>query len=230
MKIKTNTYAELGKFSKREQMVHRQLEARGIRDRQLLDAFLTVPRHIFVPEESRERAYQDGPLSIGHHQTISQPYVVALMLEELRLKPAMHVLEIGSGSGYVCALLSLMVRRVTGIELEKELVTDSIRSMNALSLKNVRIYQGNGYEGYPPQAPYDAIIVSAAPPTFPEDLLRQLKPSGRMIIPVGEAEQELFLYRQVKGSWKAENITEVRFVPLRAAPGSLATPADNTGV
>ncbi len=218
MKNKKNTFAGFGKFSKRQAMVEEQLVGYGIRDRRVIDAFLTIPRHLFVPESEQDQVHRDGPVQIGYNQTLSQPYVVALMLEALRLRPTDRVLEIGSGSGYVCALLSLLVDRVTGIELQKELVTASIRVMNTLELKNVRIYQGNGYAGYAPQAPYDAIIVSAAPADVPMNLLKQLKPKGKMIIPVGEEAQELILMEKRDGKWVRRILTEVRFVPLREAP------------
>lgn len=216
MKIKTNKFADFGKFSKRRDMVEEQIRRRGIRDKRILDAFLTIPRHIFIPGAEQEKAYRDMPVQIGWHQTVSQPYVVALMLAELELKPWMRVLEIGSGSGYVCALLSLLVDRVSGIELEKELVTASIRTMNELEMKNVRIYHGNGYNGYPGQAPYDVILLSAAPPEIPTGLFNQLKPTGKLMLPVGEFEQELMLLQQKDGEWRRRIITEVRFVPLRS--------------
>ncbi|MCK5686985.1 protein-L-isoaspartate(D-aspartate) O-methyltransferase [bacterium] len=215
MKIKTNTFANFGKFSKRSAMVEEQLKRNGIHDRKLLDAFLTIPRHIFIPLDQQEKAYKNTPVSIGYHQTISQPYVVALMLEELNLKKTHRVLEIGSGSGYVCALLSLLVDRITGIELEKDLVTSSIRALNELKFNNVRIYHGNGYEGYRTQAPYDRILLSAAPPEIPDTLLKQLKPGGKLMLPVGEEEQELMVLEKRDGEWKRRIITEVRFVPLR---------------
>ncbi|MCK5520796.1 MAG: protein-L-isoaspartate(D-aspartate) O-methyltransferase [Candidatus Marinimicrobia bacterium] len=215
MKIKTNIFAGFGKFRKRQDMVARQLKANGIRDKRVLDAFLTIPRHLFISEDDQEKAYRDTPVSIGYHQTISQPYVVALMLEELQLKPRHRILEIGSGSGYACALLSLLVDRVTGIELEKDLVTNSIRAINELELKNVRIYQGDGYNGYAKQAPYDAILLSAAPPEIPENLFKQLKPSGKLMLPVGEDEQYLEIWEMKDGEWNRRIITEVRFVPLR---------------
>lgn len=212
--IRISTYAEYGKYKKRENMV-RLLRSYGIRDRRILDAFLTVPRHLFVPDTDEERAYRDQALPIGGGQTISQPYVIALMLEHLDLKPASKVLEIGSGSGYVLALLSLLVRTAVGIELEPDLADRSIRTLNALHMTNVRVYRGDGYKGYPKDAPFDAILLSAAPESLPRNLLEQLKPTGKCILPVGKTDQLLVLYEQKNREWKGRIITEVSFVPLR---------------
>lgn len=186
-----------------------------IQDQRVLDAFLAIPRHIFVPLEAEQRAYNDGPLPIGFSQTISQPYVVALMLESLKLKPHHHILEIGSGSGYVLALLSLLCKKVVGVELEKSLVSRSIETIRNLGLKNITVFHGDGYLGWENRAPYDRILLSAAPAEFPRELLGQLKADGLLIAPIGANEQELHLFWQKKGEWKSKVITEVRFVPLR---------------
>jgi protein-L-isoaspartate(D-aspartate) O-methyltransferase len=213
--IRTSTYADYGKFTKREKMV-RLLRSYGIRDRRVLDAFLTIPRHSFVPEELGEKAYRDQALPIGKGQTISQPYVIALMLENLHLKPSDKILEIGSGSGYVLALLSLLVKKVIGVELETDLVKRSNQILQELKISNARAVQGDGYRGYPGEAPYDAIILSAAPESLPRILLSQLKDSGKLILPVGKNDQLLVLYEKTNGEWTGRIITEVAFVPLRS--------------
>lgn len=212
--IRTSTYAAYGKYKKREKMV-RLLRSYGVRQKRILDAFLTVPRHCFIPENDEEKAYRDQALPIGCGQTISQPYVIALMLQELNLKPDSKVLEIGSGSGYVLALLSLLVKKVVGLELEQELISRSIKTLKMLNMKNVMVIRADGYEGYPQEAPYDAILLSAAPESLPRMLLKQLKPQGKLILPVGKSEQLLVLYEQKDGEWKGRVITEVSFVPLR---------------
>lgn len=193
----------------------RLLRSYGVRQKRILDAFLTVPRHCFIPENDEEKAYRDQALPIGCGQTISQPYVIALMLQELNLKPDSKVLEIGSGSGYVLALLSLLVKKVVGLELEQELISRSIKTLKMLNMKNVMVIRADGYEGYPQEAPYDAILLSAAPESLPRMLLKQLKPQGKLILPVGKSEQLLVLYEQKDGEWKGRVITEVSFVPLR---------------
>ena len=214
MKFKTSRYAEFGKYTKREKMV-KLLKEYGIRDKRILDAFLTIPRHLFMPEEIEEKAYRDQAVPIGCGQTISQPYVVALMLEHLDLKPSHRVLEIGSGSGYVTALLSLLVKKITGIELEKQLADRSKMVLQKLKIDNVDIFCKDGHAGHKARAPYDAIILSAAPESLPEGLLEQLKPNGKLILPVGKFDQLLVLYEQKNGEWKGRVITDVHFVPLR---------------
>ncbi len=213
-RINISTYAKFGKYTKREKMV-KLLRDYGIRDLRVLDAFMTIPRHCFVPENDVERAYRDQALSIGFGQTISQPYVVALMLEALELKPGYRVLEIGSGSGYVVALLSLLVKQVVGIELEKVLTQRSKAILKTLHISNAEIICGNGYNGYPAKSPYDVILLSAAPEALPENILSQLKPNGRLILPVGKFDQLLVLYEQVGGKWKGKIMGDVHFVPLR---------------
>ncbi|MCK4529972.1 MAG: protein-L-isoaspartate(D-aspartate) O-methyltransferase [Candidatus Marinimicrobia bacterium] len=213
-KISTSRYAEHGKYTKREKMV-KLLKEYGIRDRRILDAFLTIPRHLFMPEDENERSYRDQAVPIGCGQTISQPYVVALMLELLELKPQDKVLEIGSGSGYVTALLSLLVKKITGIELEEDLAKRSKKVLQKLNIDNVDIFCKDGHSGHSARAPYDIILLSAAPEALPENLLSQLKPSGKLILPVGKFDQLLVLYEQKDGEWKGNVITDVYFVPLR---------------
>jgi protein-L-isoaspartate(D-aspartate) O-methyltransferase len=213
-KISTSRYAEHGKYTKREKMV-KLLKEYGIRDRRILDAFLTIPRHLFMPEDENERSYRDQAVPIGCGQTISQPYVVALMLESLKLNPQDKVLEIGSGSGYVTALLSLLVKKVVGVELEEELANRSKKALEKLNIDNVNIFCKDGYSGHSARAPYDIILLSAAPEVLPENLLSQIKPSGKLILPVGKFDQLLVLYEQKDGEWKGKVITDVHFVPLR---------------
>jgi protein-L-isoaspartate(D-aspartate) O-methyltransferase len=202
-------------FFLRQQMVERQLRVRGVVDERVLSAMSRVPRHLFAPESSRAQAYEDHPLPIPEGQTISQPYIVALMLEALTLSPTDKVLEIGTGSGYVTALLSEMVAQVVSIERHAPLA-DSARSLLAeLGHNNVRVVVGDGSRGFPESAPYDAILVSAAAPELPQELVDQLADGGRMIIPVGsgEAQQLQFIYRE-NGEIRTKSRELCRFVPL----------------
>ena len=210
-----NKYISFGKYVERKEMIENQLKGYGIEDENILEVFLTIPRHIFIPQKNRRGAYWDGPQFIGYGQTISQPYIIALMLEELKLKPEFNVLEIGSGSGYVCALLSQLVKNVTGIEIEKQLVKRSKETLDKLEIKNVSINSANGYEGFAKNAPYDAIMLSAAPNKVPQKLFTQLKSNGKLILPVGRIFQELLLFEKKNEKWTSRKITDVRFVPLR---------------
>ncbi|MDD5582898.1 MAG: protein-L-isoaspartate(D-aspartate) O-methyltransferase [Candidatus Marinimicrobia bacterium] len=213
-KIPITKYSQYGKYTKRQKMVN-TLREYGIRDSRILSAFLTIPRHIFVPENQQEQAYADTPLPIGYGQTISQPYVIAYMLEAMNLNPTDNVLEVGSGCGYVTALLSLLVKKVTGIELEKNLVKQSRDLLKELEIKNVQIVHGDGYQGYAPNAPYDGILVSAAPETVPEPLFNQLKEGGTLIIPVGKYYQILKKIQKKNGKPVETDLLSVTFVPLR---------------
>jgi protein-L-isoaspartate(D-aspartate) O-methyltransferase len=168
-----------------------------------------------MPEDENERSYRDQAVPIGCGQTISQPYVVALMLELLKLNPQDKVLEIGSGSGYVTALLSLLVKKVVGVELEEDLANRSKKALEKLNIDNVNIFCKDGYSGHLARTPYDSILLSAAPEALPENLLSQIKPSGKLILPVGKFDQLLVLYEQKDGEWKGKVITDVHFVPLR---------------
>ena len=198
----------------RERMVQEQILARGIRDPRVLEALRKVPRHRFVPPAMRPSAYEDSALPIGLGQTISQPYVVAFMTEALKLQPQDRVLEIGTGSGYQAAVLSLLVREVYSMEIVERLGREAEARLKAMGYANVRVRIGDGYRGWPEEAPFDAIIVTAAPPDVPPALLDQLRPGGRMVIPVGRFLQELIrLHRTPKG-WERESLLPVAFVPM----------------
>jgi protein-L-isoaspartate(D-aspartate) O-methyltransferase len=199
----------------RENMVRMQLESRGLRDRRVLQAIRDVPRHEFVPEALRDQAYQDHPLPIGAGQTISQPYIVAAMLEHLALQPTDRVLEVGTGSGYVTALLSKLCAEVYSIERHADLALRAQATLARLGYSNVKIRLGDGSQGWPEYAPFDAILVSAATSEIPTALFAQLREGGRMIIPIGQpASQELQLIRKVNGQPEVQILEGCRFVPL----------------
>jgi protein-L-isoaspartate(D-aspartate) O-methyltransferase len=201
--------------SARQFMVDSQLRARGVSDPRVLDAMLRVPRHEFVPEPYRDRAYDDHPLPIGDNQTISQPYIVALMLESLQLKPSDKVLEIGTGSGYATALLAELVAQVFSIERHPSLAENARKVVAALGYSNIQVFTGDGTLGLPGAAPFDAILVSAAATDLPAALLNQLREGGRMIIPIGrEDSQQLQFIRIVNGQPVISPREAVRFVPL----------------
>ena len=199
----------------REQMVDRQLAARGIRDERVLAAMRRVPRHELVPERERPHAYEDRPLPIGHGQTISQPYVVAAMSEAVGLSGGEKVLEIGTGSGYQAAVLAELSATVYSIELEPELAERARKDLTRLGYTRVHVRAGNGYHGWPEQAPFDAIVVTAAPDHVPPALLEQLAVGGRMVLPVGSFDQELVLIRKDEDGVHRESLMGVRFVPMR---------------
>jgi protein-L-isoaspartate(D-aspartate) O-methyltransferase len=196
-------------------MVERQLRARGIDDPRTLKAMAKVPRERFVPKELTARAYDDSPLPIGFGQTISQPYIVAFMTQELRTKPADRVLEIGTGSGYQAAVLSELVAQVYTIEIVRPLAQRAAVTLQALGYKNVLVKGGDGYKGWPEHAPFDSIIVTAAPDHVPQPLVEQLKEGGRMVIPVGgTAAQRLNVFEKRGGVLKQTAAIPVKFVPL----------------
>jgi protein-L-isoaspartate(D-aspartate) O-methyltransferase len=198
-------------------MVEQQLAGpgRGIKDAAVLDAMGTVPRHEFVPEAVRAAAYQDRPLPIGHEQTISQPYIVAFMTEALAPRPGERILEIGTGSGYQAAVLAEMGVEVFTIEIVEALAERSTEVLQRLGYKKVRVRHGDGYLGWPEEAPFDAIMVTCAPERVPEPLVEQLRDGGRMIIPVGgRGVQELVLLRKEGGVLERRNVLPVRFVPM----------------
>lgn len=201
--------------TQREQMVRTQLAERGIRDPRVLGAMRSVPRHEFVPEEFRDRAYEDYPLPIGEGQTISQPYIVAAMLERLALRENDRVLEVGTGSGYVTALLSVLCAQVFSVERCTSLANSARAALLRLGYNNAAIHVGDGTLGWSEVAPFDAVLVSAATPEVPPALLEQLREGGRMILPVGPAwSQELQLIRKVGGRTEVTVLEGCRFVPL----------------
>jgi len=202
---------------KRHSMVVNQLQSRDITDIKVLQAMLTVPRHEFVDENIRESAYNDYPLAIGEGQTISQPYIVALMTQLLELKEDEKVLEIGTGSGYQAAVLAEMVKEVYTVEIYESLSKKSENLLNNLGYKNIHFKVGDGYYGWEEHAPFDAIIVTCAPDHIPPHLLQQIREDGgRMVIPVGGIwmVQTLMKIEKIKGEIKSKGITGVRFVPM----------------
>lgn len=196
-------------------MVETQIVARGVRDPRVLQVMQKVPRHLFVDAAHQSEAYEDHPLPIAGNQTISQPYIVALMTELLDLQPGDRVLEIGTGSGYQSAVLSRLARDVYSIEIVPELAQVSSERLRKLGFQNVTVKEGDGYRGWPEHAPFDGIVVTAAPPRIPEPLLDQLAPGGRMVIPVGDFFQELKVFTKDKnGKVTEKDILPVRFVPM----------------
>jgi protein-L-isoaspartate(D-aspartate) O-methyltransferase len=200
-------------------MVDEQLRARGIRDPRVLEAMSRVPRHLFVPESERAEAYGDHPLPIGHAQTISQPYIVAFMSEALRLEPTHRVLEIGTGSGYQAAVLAELSGEVYTIEIIGELAERAQKTLREAGYRNVTVRSGNGYLGWPEHAPYDRIMVTAAPDQVPPALIEQLKVGGLMAIPVGESGlQELRILKRTEAGLDTLATLPVRFVPMTGKP------------
>jgi len=195
-------------------MVDSQIERRGIKDARVLEALRKVERHRFVPEGAIDHAYDDTPLRIGHGQTISQPYIVALMTEVLALDADDRVLEIGTGSGYQAAVLSLLVADVYSIEIIEALGEEARERLHALGYDNVHVRVGDGYRGWPEHAPFDKIIVTAAPESIPPKLVEQLAEGGRMVLPVGGGYQELVLVEKRDGKISQRVVTAVRFVPM----------------
>jgi len=199
----------------RAEMIEKQLRRRGIEDRGVLAAMLAVPRHEFVSQELRDRAYEDNALPIGSGQTISQPYIVAAMSSALRLQPADRALEIGTGTGYQAAVLSVLAKEVFTIERRPELASAASQKLTSLGYHNVHVHCGDGTLGLPEFAPFDAILVAAAAPAAPQPLLAQLADGGRMIIPVGgEDNQELRLIEKRAGAFSTKILEGCRFVPL----------------
>jgi protein-L-isoaspartate(D-aspartate) O-methyltransferase len=198
----------------REDMVSQQIEARGIKDPAVLASMRTVPRHLFVPEIGRDGAYQDSPLPIGDSQTISQPYIVALMTELLEVGPGSKVLEIGTGSGYQAAVLAAMGVDVYSIEIRTRLCERAQATLTELGYDSVRVRCGDGYGGWPEDAPFDGIIVTAAPELVPDPLLDQLAPGAHMVIPVGDFYQELKVITPTEGGFDERAVIPVRFVPM----------------
>jgi protein-L-isoaspartate(D-aspartate) O-methyltransferase len=204
--------------AERRRMVDEQLRARDIRDARVLDAMLRVPRHLFVPESQRARAYADSPLPIGFGQTISQPYIVAFMTQALDLAPEHRVLEVGTGSGYQAAVLAMLAREIYTIEIVAPLSDRARATLSALGYRNLQVRTGNGYLGWPEHAPYDRIMVTAAPDEVPAALVQQLRIGGIMAIPVGTATQELRILRRTATGTETLRTLPVRFVPMTGKP------------
>lgn len=211
----TSAAAEADFAAARKRMVETQIAERGITNARVLKAMGTVPRHEFVPEDYRKYAYSDTPLPIGHEQTISQPYIVAFMTEQLAPKPTDRVLEIGTGSGYQAAVLAPLVKDVYTIEIVEPLARRAEADLKRLGYTNVHVRAGDGYKGWPEAAPFDAIIVTCAPEHVPKPLIEQLKDGGRMIIPVGPMySQELYLLEKKRDKLQRKAVLPVRFVPM----------------
>ena len=201
----------------RARMVRDQIanDARGITNERVLAAMEKVPRHEFVPEAVRKQSYDDGPLPIGYEQTISQPFIVAFMTEKLEPKPTDRVLEIGTGSGYQAAVLAELVAEVRTIEIIEPLAHRAEADLKRLGYTNIFVRAGDGYQGWPEAAPFDAVIVTCAPEQVPQPLIDQLKDGGRMIVPVGEiGAQELVMFHKRGGELEKRAVLKVRFVPM----------------
>jgi len=214
------TYAQADNWQAlRQQMVDTQIRARQVQSEVVLQAMTRVPRHLFVPESLRPYAYEDRPLPIGRGQTISQPYIVGYMTDVLQLEPAHRVLEIGTGSGYQAAVLAEIATHVYSIEIVAELAEGARRALTESGYRNVDVRTGNGYLGWPDRAPFDRIIVTAAPPTIPNALVDQLAVGGIMVVPVGTDYQEIaIISRSASGTTETRTIG-VRFVPMVTRPG-----------
>jgi len=206
--------------AERERMVEAQIARRGIRDERVLSVMRSVPRHLFIPEDARGYAYTDGPIRIGSGQTISQPYIVALMTELLDVRPDHKVLDVGTGSGYQAAILSKLAAEVHTIERHPELAESAKKKLASLGYENVKVHIGDGTQGYAPCAPYDRILVAAAAPAVPQPLLVQLAEGGRLVIPVGSRfSQRLEVWDRVGDDYQKESDIPVVFVPLIGKDG-----------
>jgi protein-L-isoaspartate(D-aspartate) O-methyltransferase len=213
--------------ARRARMVETQIQARGVRDPRVLAAMRKVPRHRFVDSSERDRAYEDHPLPIAGSQTISQPYIVALMTELLALPERARVLEIGTGSGYQSAVLGELAAEVYSIEIVPALARSASEKLRQLGYTNVTVREGDGYRGWPEHAPFDGIIVTAAPERIPQPLLEQLAAGGRMVIPVGGFFQELKVFtKQPDGGVTEKDVLPVRFVPMTGEVEEQPTPRD----
>ena len=213
------TYAQAEKWAVlRAQMVDTQMRARDISSERVLSAMLRVPRHLFVPANLQRHAYEDRPLTIGRGQTISQPYIVAYMTEALELQPAHTVLEIGTGSGYQAAVLAELAKHVYSIEIVPELADRARVALQRTGYRNVTVRTGNGYLGWPELAPFDRIIVTAAPPEIPQALVDQLAVGGIMVVPVGTNYQEMVIIAKTSSGVTQKRTIPVQFVPMVAKP------------
>jgi len=208
------------RLNERRTMVETQLQGRGrvaITDKAVIEAMLKVPRHLFMPEANRRLAYYDSPVPIGYGQTISQPYIVGLMTQALELSPGMKVLEVGTGSGYQAAILAELTDKVFSLELLKPLYEFSKKNLTNLGYHHVRCHRSDGYYGWPEHAPFDRIVVTCAALHIPPPLMEQLKPGGKMLIPVGgqfETQRLLLVSKDLEGNRRSQTLTLVRFVPL----------------
>ncbi len=214
MNKKENTSTNDDFAKERKSMVEYQIKSRGVSDKRVLEAMSKVLRHLFVPENLQNRAYEDEPLPIGHGQTISQPYIVAYMTEQVDIDESEKVLEIGTGSGYQAAILGELAKEVYTIEIVPELGERAREIIQKLNYDNVHVKIGDGYMGWPEAAPFDAIIVTAAPDHVPQPLVDQLKIGGRMMIPVGEFSQDLILLERTEDGIERKRKIPVRFVPM----------------
>ena len=202
------------RLAERAGMVELQISERGVNDPRVLRAMRSVPRHQFVPENLQQRAYDDTPLPIGHDQTISQPFIVAYMTEALRLPPNAKVLDVGTGSGYQAAVLAEVAREVFSIEILPELADSAATKLEQLGYENIHVRQGDGYRGWPEEAPFDGIIVAAAPDHVPEALVNQLAVGARLVIPVGDASQTMTIVTKTAEGASLDTTFPVRFVPM----------------
>jgi protein-L-isoaspartate(D-aspartate) O-methyltransferase len=203
----------------RQQMVDTQILPRDVRDTAVVEAMRRVPRELFVPDDMRPFAYDDRPLPIGRGQTISQPYIVAYMTQALQLEPSHSVLEIGTGSGYQAAVLASIVKQVYSIEIVSDLAESARRALAQAGYRNVEVRTANGYLGWPERAPFDRIIVTAAPPEIPQALVDQLAVGGVMVVPVGTSFQEIVIITKTPSGVTQKRTIEVRFVPMVSKPG-----------
>ena len=198
----------------RDQMVREQIITRGVTNARVIQALREVPRHEFVLKADVAEAYEDHPLPIGFGQTISQPYIVAFMTEALRLQPHERVLEIGTGSGYQAAVLSKVVDKVFSMEIIEPLAERAKETLSKLGYTNVTVSAGDGYRGWPDEAPFDAVILTAAPEHIPQPLLDQLSIGGQLILPLGKRVQKLMLLKRTQDGWLKEELLPVAFVPM----------------
>ena len=211
------------RLAERDAMVRTQIEARGVRDARVLAALRTVPRHAFVPAPLADEAYTDHPLPIGEDQTISQPYIVAVMTELAQVGPGARVLEIGTGSGYQAAVLAALGCEVYSIEIVESLARSAAARLERLGYSRVRVRAGDGYAGWPEAAPFQAILITAAPPRVPDPLIEQLAVGGRLIAPVGTSAQQLTVIEKTAGGLESRAVLDVRFVPMT---GEIQEPPD----
>jgi protein-L-isoaspartate(D-aspartate) O-methyltransferase len=218
--LETMSYTEgLRLAEERRKMVAEQIVSRGVKDPLVLSAMRTVPRHEFVPADLKESAYRDAPLPIGREQTISQPYIVALMTESLKLEGGERVLEIGTGSGFQAAVLAEIAGTVHTVELNEDIALEAAARLAHLGYHDVVVHQGNGFAGWPDEGPYDAIVITAAPEHVPMGILQQLAPGGRLVVPVGRRSQMLQLWtRDGEKGFESRNLIPVQFVPMLGGP------------